>query len=89
MWTELDEGAALFSAFWNAPIDGICIENPVMHKHAKERIQNYEEFAQSVQPWQSVIQRSAKLALASEPPPLEPTSIVDGRQARVQHAAGG
>ena len=48
MWAELDEGAALFSAFWNAPIDRICIENPVMHKHAKERIQNYEEFAMAV-----------------------------------------
>lgn len=50
MWAELDEGAALFSAFWNAPIDRICVENPVMHKHAKARIAGYEEFAQSVQP---------------------------------------
>ena len=52
MWSELDEGAELFSAFWNAPIDRICIENPVMHKHAKARIQNYQEFGQSIQPWQ-------------------------------------
>lgn len=52
MWAELDEGAALFSGFWNAPIERIAIENPVMHQHAKARIVNYREFAQSVQPWQ-------------------------------------
>ncbi|BCJ91826.1 hypothetical protein IZ6_25610 [Terrihabitans soli] len=51
MWRKLDEGAALFSDLWNAPIEKICIENPVMHGHAKSRIRNYREFAQSVQPF--------------------------------------
>lgn len=51
MWGELDEGAALFSAVWNAPIERIAVENPVMHKYAKERIANYEQPAQHVQPW--------------------------------------
>ncbi|MDX0408403.1 hypothetical protein [Sinorhizobium medicae] len=51
MWAELDEGAALFSAFWNAPVDRICIENPVMHRHAKERIADFRPPAQTVQPW--------------------------------------
>ena len=52
MWAKLDEGAALFSDLWNAPVERIAVENPVMHRHAKERIRNYVEFAQSVQPWQ-------------------------------------
>lgn len=51
MWAELDAGAGLFSDFWNAPIDRVCIENPVMHKHAKARITGYEPAAQTVQPW--------------------------------------
>lgn len=51
MWSELDEGAALFSDFWNAPIERVCVENPIMHKHAKSRIRNYEKPAQIVQPW--------------------------------------
>lgn len=51
MWAELDDGAELFSACWNAPIDRICIENPIMHRHAKERIRNYQRPAQIVQPW--------------------------------------
>jgi len=51
MWRELDEGAALFSDCWNADIEKIAIENPVMHKHAKQRITNFEKPAQTVQPW--------------------------------------
>lgn len=51
MWRELDEGAALFSAVWNAPIDRIAVENPVMHRHAKERITNFRPASQTVQPW--------------------------------------
>ena len=51
MWADLDEGAALFSACWNAPIPRIAVEPPVMHKHAKARIENYAPPAQTVQPW--------------------------------------
>lgn len=51
MWAELDEGAALFSACWNAPVARVAVENPVMHRHAKERIQHYQPAAQHVQPW--------------------------------------
>lgn len=51
MWDELAEGAALFSACWNAPIERIAVENPRMHRYAKERIENYQEPTQTVQPW--------------------------------------
>lgn len=52
MQVKLTEGAALFSDLWNAPVQRVAVENPVMHKHAKARIDNYQEFAQSIQPWQ-------------------------------------
>jgi len=51
MQTELAEGAALFSAVWNAPIERVAVENPVMHKHAKALITGYQPPAQTVQPW--------------------------------------
>jgi hypothetical protein len=51
MWRLLDEGAALFSDCWNAPIERVAVENPVMHLHAKQRIRNYQKAAQTVQPW--------------------------------------
>lgn len=52
MWLELEQGAELFSDVWNADIPHIAVENPVMHRHAKARIRNYQKFSQSVQPWQ-------------------------------------
>lgn len=50
MWAELDEGAALFSACLNAPIERIAVENPVMHRHARERVKGWIK-PQIVQPW--------------------------------------
>ena len=50
MWDQLDKGAAFFSTLWNAPIPHRAVENPIMHKYAKERIENFKP-AQYVQPW--------------------------------------
>jgi hypothetical protein len=52
MWADLDEAADLFSAFWNAPIDRVAVENPIMHRHARERIRNFAPASQQLQPWQ-------------------------------------
>ncbi len=51
MWAELDEGAALFSACWRAPIARVALENPVMHKHARARLPDDLPRPQIVQPW--------------------------------------
>jgi hypothetical protein len=50
-WDKLDEGAAFFKALWDAPIERIAIENPVMHKYAKERIGGMQQ-TQTIQPYQ-------------------------------------
>jgi hypothetical protein len=90
MWADLDDGAALFSAFWNAPIDRIAVENPVMHRHAKSRIVNYAEPAQSVQPWQFGHGETKRTCLwLKNLPPLVPTNIVAGREPRVHHMSPG
>lgn len=90
MWRELDEGAALFSSVWNAPVPHVAVENPVMHRHAKERIVGYEPFAQSVQPWEYGHPETKRTCLwLRNLPLLEPTDIVAGREARVHHASPG
>lgn len=90
MWRELDEGAALFSDLWNAPIEHIAVENPVMHRHAKERIRNYQEPAQSIQPWQFGHGETKRTCLwLKNLPPLVPTNIVEGREPRVHHMSPG
>lgn len=90
MWRELDEGAALFSDLWNAPIERIAVENPVMHKHAKARIRNYQEPAQSIQPWQFGHGETKRTCLwLKNLPPLVPTNIVEGREPRVHFMSPG
>jgi len=86
MYAELDEGAELFSTILNADIPQICIENPVMHKHAKERIENYKEFSQSIQPWQFGHGEKKRTCLwLKNLPKLTPTDVVEGREPRVHH----
>lgn len=48
-WAMLDEGALFFRLFLNHPCDKICIENPIPHKYAVERIGR--QYTQIVQPW--------------------------------------
>ena len=51
MWAELDEGAALFTSCWCAPVDRVAVENPIMHKHARARLPGDLPRPQIVQPW--------------------------------------
>lgn len=84
MQRELDEAAALFSSLWNAAIPRICIENPIMHRHAKERIHNYQPQTQTIQPWQfGHGETKATCLWLKNLSPLQPTNIVNGRKARV------
>jgi hypothetical protein len=90
LWRELDEGAALFSDFWNAPIERVAVENPVMHRHAKARIRNYQKPAQSIQPWQFGHGETKRTCLWLRGlPPLTPTDVVEGREARVHRVPPG
>ena len=84
IWKELQQGCDLFSAFLNAPINRICIENPVMHRYAKARIINYVPFRQSIQPWQfghGEVKRTC--FWLKNLPVLRPTKIMNERTPRV------
>lgn len=90
MWLDLEEGCKLFSILLNAKIPRICIENPIMHLHAKKRIRNYQDPTQSVQPWQfghGEIKRTCFWLKNLEE--LKPTKIVSGRTPRVHLAQPG
>ena len=49
-WAKMVHGAALFRAFVDAPTPRLCIENPIMHGHAKALIGCGKQ-DQTVQPW--------------------------------------
>jgi len=88
MQRELRDGAELFAAFWSAPIERVAVENPIMHKHAKALIRNYQEPAQIVQPWEyGHGETKATCLWLRNLPKLSPTNIVSGRTPRVHHAS--
>ncbi len=90
IWNDLREGADLFSTFWQAPITRIAIENPVMHKHAKALIEDYQKPAQSVQPWQFGHGECKRTCLwLRNLPPLKHTKIVEGRDQRIHRMSPG
>jgi hypothetical protein len=87
MWAELDAGAALFSACWNAPIERIAVENPVMHHHAKARIANFMPAAQHVQPWWfgDPVFKSIGLYLRGLPPLIPTRRLVPPKPGSAEH----
>jgi len=88
LWADLDDAAALFRAclFANAP--HIAVENPIMHRHAKERIRM--EPTQIIQPWQfGHGETKATCLWLRGLPKLTPTNIVPGREHRVHKMPPG
>jgi len=50
-WAKLRHAAEFFRLFLDHSCPRICIENPVMHKYARELIGG-QRFTQSIQPWE-------------------------------------
>jgi hypothetical protein len=73
-WAKLDEGAAFFKALLDAPVKRIAIENPVMHKYAKERIGGVRQ-TQTIQPYQfGHLEQKATCLWLKGLMPLRPTT---------------
>lgn len=88
LWGEMREAATLFLAFLNAPVPRVAVENPVMHRHARETIGRGPDF--TIQPWQfghGEVKRTCFWTRGL--PPLVPTEIVEGRDPRVHFASPG
>ena len=75
-WEKLDQAAAFFSTLLNAPIPRIAIENPIMHKYAKERIGGIKQ-TQVIQPWMfGHMEQKATCLWLKGLPALTPTNNV-------------
>lgn len=81
-WQDLIDGAVFFRTLLEAPVPRIAVENPVMHKWARKIVGRGPDF--SVQPWQFGHGETKRLCWWTRGlPELEPTNVVEGRQARV------
>lgn len=87
MQAELEAGAALFSDCWNAQIEHVAVENPVMHKHAKALILNYQPATQTVQPWWFGDRafKATGLYLRNLPPLVATDRLVPPAKGTVEH----
>jgi hypothetical protein len=75
-WAKLDDAAAFFKLLLDAPIEKIAVENPIMHKYAKERIGGVKQ-TQVVQPWMfGHKEQKATCLWLKNLPPLVPTDNV-------------
>lgn len=75
-WAKLDDAAAFFKMLLDAPIEKIAVENPIMHKYAKERIGGVKQ-TQVVQPWMfGHTEQKATCLWLKNLPPLVPTNDV-------------
>ena len=74
-WDKLRDGADFFNLLWNAPIKKKCIENPIMHKYAKELVGVNQ--SQVIQPYQfGHMERKATCLWLGGLPLLKPTNDV-------------
>ncbi len=84
-WARMAEAAEFFHECLLANAPRVCVENPVMHRHAGIRKAN-----QFIQPWQFGHGEVKATGLWLRGLPLlEPTEIVDGRTPRVHHMSPG
>lgn len=75
-WALLDEGAAFFKMLLTADIGKIAVENPIMHRYAKERIGGVKQ-TQVIQPWMfGHTEQKATCLWLKNLPPLEQTKNV-------------
>lgn len=77
-WPKLFDGAAFFKALLDAPVDKIAVENPVMHKYAKQLIGGVKQ-TQTIQPWMfgHKEQKATCLWLRNLPPLVETDNVKD------------
>ena len=96
-WQAMHEAASFFGMLWAQRlirIPKVCIENPVMHRHARDIIFGKTTDGtqtQVIQPWQfgHPEVKATCLWLSEGLPKLEPTNIVEGRKPRVHHESPG
>lgn len=83
LWGDMREAAKFFLECLNAPAPRVAVENPVMHKYAREIVGRGPDF--TVQPWQFGDNEKKRTCFWTKGlPPLRPTSNLDGSDARAR-----
>lgn len=79
---KMIDGAMFFRSLLHSNCDKICVENPIIHKHARVLIGRKQD--QIIQPWQfGHGETKATCLWLKGLPLLVPTDIVEGREQRI------
>lgn len=74
-WGLMEEGARFFRQLLNAPVPCLAVENPVMHRYARDLVGG--RATQTVQPWQFGEDAAKRTGLWLRGlPPLRPTNVL-------------
>jgi len=83
-WDRLAEAATFFNQLHNCKTSKICIENPIMHKYAKNLISS--NYSQIIQPWMfGHTEQKATCLWLQGLPPLKPTKNVKEAMMKLPH----
>lgn len=86
-WFDMQRAALFFRQVLDTPVPRVAVENPVMHKHARDLVGRGHD--QLIQPWQfGHGEIKATCFWLRGLPKLSATKIVTGRTPRVHHAYG-
>lgn len=81
-WQQMEKGAIFFRSLLNANCHYLAVENPIIHKYAKEIIGRGCD--QIIQPYQfGHGETKATCLWLKNLPLLQPTNIVEGREQRI------
>lgn len=90
---KMQEACDLFAGLYFASTKYVAIENPIMHRYAKDYLQSawkVPSYSQIIQPWMfGHGETKATCIWLKGLPKLEPTNIVSGRVPRVHYASPG
>lgn len=87
-WDKMVKAANFFRSILHYPVLKMAVENPIMHKYAKEIIGRGQD--QIIQPWQfGHGETKATCLWIKALPNLKPTNIVEGREARIHKMPPG
>lgn len=85
---KMREAAKFFRYFLDLGIPKVAVENPIMHKYAVEIVGRRQD--QVIQPWQfGHGETKATCLWLKGLPPLTPTDVVEGREARIHKMSPG
>jgi hypothetical protein len=83
-WDKLGEAAIFFKELYNCDVPRICVENPIMHKYARDLIG--VSYTHIVQPWMfGHTEQKATCLWLKDLPPLVKTSDVKSAMMKLPH----